>query len=72
MNAKGSLHLIVGPVGAGKSTFARGLMTRQNATFLDLDAWMVRQTFDHCGHGVAAWSVLQEFAKVLAQSPECL
>lgn len=42
MNTQGSLHLIVGPVGAGKSTFARGLVARQSGVFLDLDAWMVR------------------------------
>lgn len=42
MNAKARIHLIVGPVGAGKSTFARGMMARQSSTFLDLDAWTVR------------------------------
>lgn len=42
MKTKGSLHLIVGPVGAGKSTFARNTAARRNAIFLDLDAWMVR------------------------------
>lgn len=42
MKTKGSLHLVVGPVGAGKSTFARDAAKRRSAIFLDLDAWMVR------------------------------
>lgn len=42
MKTKGSLHLVVGPVGAGKSTFAREAALRKNALFLDLDEWMVR------------------------------
>ncbi len=42
MNEKARLHLIVGPVGAGKSTFARRMMVSRRATFLDLDTWMVR------------------------------
>lgn len=42
MKARGSLHLIIGPVGAGKSTFARAVAARKSALFLDLDAWMVR------------------------------
>lgn len=42
MKARGSLYLIVGPVGAGKSTFARDAVARKNAVFLDLDVWMVR------------------------------
>lgn len=42
MKTKGSLHIIIGPVGAGKSTFARNAAARKSAIFLDLDAWMVR------------------------------
>lgn len=42
MKTSGSLHLIVGPVGAGKSTFARDVAARKSAVFLDLDVWMVR------------------------------
>ena len=42
MKTKGRLHLIVGPVGAGKSTFARKLAARRQAIFFDLDSWMVR------------------------------
>lgn len=42
MKKKGRLELIVGPVGAGKSTFARSAAVQKSAVFLDLDAWMVR------------------------------
>ncbi len=34
------LHLIVGPVGAGKSTFARTLASRHRGVHFDLDQWM--------------------------------
>lgn len=34
------LHLVIGPVGAGKSTFARRLADDERAVHLDLDAWM--------------------------------
>jgi len=36
-----TLHLIEGPVGAGKSTFAAKLALAKGAVHLDLDAWMV-------------------------------
>jgi predicted kinase len=36
------VHLIVGPVGAGKSTFAGQLASAQRALWLNLDDWMVR------------------------------
>lgn len=36
------LHFLVGPVGAGKSTFARQRCARAPALFLDVDPWMVR------------------------------
>ena len=39
---RGTLHLLIGPVGAGKSTYARQRIARSPAVFLDLDAWMVR------------------------------
>jgi len=42
MEASGMLHLLVGPVGAGKSTYARQKAARAPALFLDLDTWMVR------------------------------
>ncbi len=38
----GKLHLLVGPVGAGKSTYARNRMSVEGGVFLDLDVWMVR------------------------------
>jgi predicted kinase len=37
-----TLHFLVGPVGAGKSTFARHRCARSPALFVDVDAWMVR------------------------------
>jgi predicted kinase len=42
MQTTGALHLVVGPVGAGKSTFARHRAAREGGVFLDLDSWMVR------------------------------
>lgn len=36
-----NIHLIEGPVGAGKSTFSAKLSLRQNAPHLNLDEWMV-------------------------------
>lgn len=36
----GRLHLILGPVGAGKSTFAMQLSARHGALRLTLDEWM--------------------------------
>jgi predicted kinase len=35
-------HLLVGPVGAGKTTYGHARATRDGAVFLDLDVWMVR------------------------------
>lgn len=37
-----TLHLLIGPVGAGKTTFARQRAAQASAVFLDLDTWMVR------------------------------
>lgn len=37
-----TLHLLVGPVGAGKSTYARRRAVETAGVFLDLDTWMVR------------------------------
>ena len=37
-----TLSLVIGPVGAGKTTFARQRAVEQRAVFLDLDTWMVR------------------------------
>lgn len=35
-----TIHLLLGPVGAGKSTLARGLVAERQAVFFELDAWM--------------------------------
>src|SRR5690606_18269563 len=37
---RGRVHLVVGPVGAGKSTFARRLARARAAIYLALDEWM--------------------------------
>ncbi len=42
MTRMGTLHLLIGPVGAGKTTFGQRQAARQAGLFLDLDAWMVR------------------------------
>ncbi len=34
------LHVVIGPVGAGKTTFARKLREEHGAVFLSLDEWM--------------------------------
>jgi predicted kinase len=39
---QGQLHLIIGPVGAGKSTFARALSEQHRAVPLILDDWMAQ------------------------------
>ncbi|MCH9681918.1 MAG: ATP-binding protein [Deltaproteobacteria bacterium] len=36
------IHLVIGPVGAGKSTFAQGLCREHQAVRLTLDDWMTR------------------------------
>jgi predicted kinase len=36
------VRLVIGPVGAGKSTFCRALAARERAVHLNLDAWMTR------------------------------
>lgn len=36
------LHLLIGPVGSGKSTWARARVAERPALFLDTDRWMVR------------------------------
>lgn len=39
---RGAIHLIIGPVGAGKSTFALGLAREHGAVRFTLDDWMTR------------------------------
>lgn len=38
----GTLHLLIGPVGAGKSTYAQRRVVEAGGVFFDLDTWMVR------------------------------
>lgn len=42
MKPSGTLHLLIGPVGAGKTTYARQRTAHSSGVFLDLDTWMVR------------------------------
>ncbi len=42
MKPSGTLHLLIGPVGAGKTSYARQRTARSSGVFLDLDSWMVR------------------------------
>ncbi len=54
----GRLHLVIGPVGAGKSTFVLALCREHRALGLHLDAWMA-ELFrpDRPETGVVAWYV---------------
>ena len=52
------IHLVVGPVGAGKSTFALGLARDHRAVRLTLDEWMSRLfSQDRPETGVMEWYV---------------
>ncbi|MCC6996544.1 MAG: ATP-binding protein [Deltaproteobacteria bacterium] len=52
------LHLILGPVGAGKSTFAQQLAEERRAVRLTLDDWMTRLfSPDRPASGVMEWYV---------------
>ena len=42
MTRAGTLHVLIGPVGAGKTTYAQRECARSSALLLDLDSWMVR------------------------------
>lgn len=42
MRQVGAIHLLLGPVGAGKSTLAQRLCEAHGAVAFDLDDWMVR------------------------------
>ncbi len=51
-----TIHLVEGPVGAGKSTFAARLCADHAAPHLDLDEWMVTLfTPDRPSTGFVAW-----------------
>ena len=42
MTKAGTLHVLIGPVGAGKTTYAQRQCAQSSALLLDLDRWMVR------------------------------
>jgi predicted kinase len=42
MRDRGTLHLLIGPVGAGKTTYAQQRIARSPAVHLDVDTCMVR------------------------------
>lgn len=61
------IHLILGPVGAGKSTFAVGLAHEQHAVRLTLDEWMATLFRpDRPDEGAMAWYV-ERTARCLEQ-----
>ncbi len=50
------IHLVVGPVGSGKSTFSRELCAQHGAVPLTLDAWFTRLfSPDRPDEGVIFW-----------------
>lgn len=55
------IHLVIGPVGAGKSTFARQLVQQHSAVPLNLDDWMATlfspDRPDLPGADVMAWYI---------------
>lgn len=52
------VHLLLGPVGAGKSTFGLRLAREQRAVHIDLDQWMARLFRpDRPEHRVMVWYV---------------
>ncbi len=52
------IHLILGPVGAGKTTFARRLAAERRALRIDLDDWMAALFApDRPDEGVLEWYV---------------
>lgn len=53
---RGRIHLLLGPVGAGKSTFARKLASQHGAVRLTLDEWMTTLfSPDRPTHHVVEW-----------------
>lgn len=61
------IHLVVGPVGAGKSTFALRLARRHTAVRLTLDDWMTTLfSPDRPSEGVVTWYV-ERSARCLEQ-----
>lgn len=65
--ARPRVHLVVGPVGAGKSTYATALAARERALRLTLDDWMARLFRpDRPPTGVVPWYV-ERAARCVAQ-----
>jgi predicted kinase/uncharacterized glyoxalase superfamily protein PhnB len=61
------VHLVVGPVGAGKSTFGLGLAREERAVRLTLDEWMTTLFRpDRPAHGVVEW-YLERSARCIDQ-----
>jgi predicted kinase len=57
-DARGRIHLIIGPVGAGKSTFAQELAREHRAARLTLDEWMAALfSPDRPSEGIMQWYV---------------
>lgn len=58
VRAAARVHLVIGPVGAGKSTYARALCREHRAVRLTLDEWMtVLFRPDRPADGVMPWYV---------------
>ncbi|MEM7154127.1 MAG: ATP-binding protein [Myxococcota bacterium] len=57
MTPRGTIHLLVGPVGAGKSTYARARIARSPGVFFNLDTWMTRLfgADERPAEGVVGW-----------------
>jgi predicted kinase len=61
------VHLVIGPVGAGKSTFGLGLAREERAVRLTLDEWMTTLFRpDRPDHGVIEW-YLERSARCIEQ-----
>ncbi len=57
MSPPGTLHLLIGPVGAGKTTYAQQRIARSPALHLDVDTCMVRLFGDdpRPAEGIMTW-----------------
>lgn len=62
----GRVHLVVGPVGAGKSTYAKTLSDAEHAVRFTLDAWMA------CLYGGDERPVEGRIAWYVARTQRCL
>lgn len=57
MPPRGKIELLIGPVGAGKTTYADTLVVRSKAVFFNLDSWMVQLygADERPEEGIIAW-----------------